>query len=192
MSDEKSALREELIARRRAVGAEGRAELEATLADWVRAAVGERAAAFDAMALYAAKDFEARVDSLEGIGSPGALIAYPRVAGPAELAFHQVSSRDDLIAGPFGLLEPPADAPLVVPGGLRLIIVPGLGFDHFGGRLGWGRGYYDAALPLHPDAIRIAVAFSTQLIDRVPTDPWDTRVDFIITEEGLIECKPCS
>ncbi|KAA0203798.1 hypothetical protein HAZT_HAZT000561 [Hyalella azteca] len=69
-------------------------------------------------------------------------------------------------------------------GGLDLVLVPGLAFTSAGHRLGRGRGYYDTFLSKLPSPGRtklLALAFSEQLVDDVPTDASDVRVHAVIT-----------
>jgi 5-formyltetrahydrofolate cyclo-ligase len=90
----------------------------------------------------------------------------------------------------WGIPEPPADSLLQAasPGDLDVIIVPGLAFDHFGNRLGQGKGYYDRfiARMLGPDVkhpVVIAVGLQCQLLDEestIPTNAYDQKMDIII------------
>lgn len=105
-------------------------------------------------------------------------IALPRIEGD-ELIFRWVSSREGLVAGQFGIMEPTPDA---VSAGcdFDLILVPGLAFDRQGGRLGRGRGYYDRFLS-RASGIIAGVCFEDQLIGTVPLDPHDVRMDVVVT-----------
>ncbi|SDL28545.1 5-formyltetrahydrofolate cyclo-ligase [Natronincola ferrireducens] len=97
----------------------------------------------------------------------------------------------DLEIGNFGVLEPKKEAIRPVdPSILDLIIVPGVGFDQRGYRVGYGGGYYDRFLPkLDPSVPTVAPAFEVQLIDNVPTDSYDFPVQYIVTEDQFIDCK---
>ena len=64
-----------------------------------------------------------------------------------------------------------------------------MGFDKTGNRMGHGKGYYDRFLPLAKNAHRIGLCFEFQLIDHIPTQPSDQKVDYIITEKRIINCK---
>lgn len=69
-------------------------------------------------------------------------------------------------------------------------MVPGLGFDARGGRLGYGGGYYDRLLTRLPStALRVAAAFSAQLLDAVPMEPHDQYVSLIVTEDGPLPAR---
>jgi 5-formyltetrahydrofolate cyclo-ligase len=60
-----------------------------------------------------------------------------------------------------------------------LIIVPGLAFDSHGHRLGYGGGYYDAFLPRHPNTLKVGVGFPFQLVESVPVEDFDEKVDLV-------------
>lgn len=66
------------------------------------------------------------------------------------------------------------------------IIVPLLGFDNMGHRLGRGGGWYDRFLAQHPQACRIGLAYSIQRVSAVPTEQHDITLDAIITESVVI------
>lgn len=65
-------------------------------------------------------------------------------------------------------------------GSYDLIIVPGLAFDSDGNRLGYGGGYYDAFVPHHPNALKVAIAFPFQLVDVVPVEDYDQKVNLVV------------
>jgi len=87
----------------------------------------------------------------------------------------------DLVESMAGIREPVSGVPIPVPM-IDLVIVPGLGFDEHGNRLGRGRGFYDRFLA-HPElrAVKCAVAFEEQLCAEIPSDPLDVRVDMLVT-----------
>lgn len=97
------------------------------------------------------------------------------------------------VVGTYGIPEPdPTVSPLVDPLDLDLICVPGLAFDPSGNRLGYGAGYYDRFLASYPPGTRPAtagLAFSGQVVERVPVGPWDIPVDWVISEEAAIDCR---
>ena len=98
---------------------------------------------------------------------------------------------DELTPGTWQILEPKPEwrARLdrhVEAVELDLIIVPGLAFDRHGDRLGLGKGYYDRLLQhIRPDAVKIAVAFECQIVDKIPVLPHDVRMDMVITENAV-------
>jgi len=101
----------------------------------------------------------------------------------------EVTSLEGFVPGPFGILEPAAGRrlpPAELPWDLAL--VPGLAFDRLGRRIGFGKGYYDRLLSERA-APRIGLAFSFQLIQRVPTLPHDVPVDLVVTESETITAR---
>ena len=85
--------------------------------------------------------------------------------------------------GRFGVREPRGGRPAVDVKQLDLILVPGLGFDRRGGRLGRGRGYYDRLLSCSV-AKRIGVAFTEQCVPEAPVEPHDMRMNCIVSPAG--------
>ncbi|MHB1927117.1 MAG: 5-formyltetrahydrofolate cyclo-ligase [Leptospirillum sp.] len=88
--------------------------------------------------------------------------------------------------GPFGIGEPPVSK-TVSPDSVDLFLLPGIAFDRSGGRLGYGKGYYDRLLT-GLSSPRIALAFHEQIIDRTPLLENDILVDAIITDKEIIHC----
>jgi 5-formyltetrahydrofolate cyclo-ligase len=124
---------------------------------------------------------------LAGLGHP---LALPRVQGWGRpLAFHIWRPGDPLFAGPFQVMEPSSEAPLVSP---HILLVPLLAFDCAGRRLGYGAGYYDMVLrdlrANGPSPFAIGLAFAAQEVAEVPTGPRDQLLDAVVTEEGVHRC----
>ncbi|MCX5747955.1 MAG: 5-formyltetrahydrofolate cyclo-ligase [Proteobacteria bacterium] len=135
------------------------------------------------IALYAAKGTEAATIALDAmLRARGQVVAYPRVVdGTRVLAFH-VAEREALVASVgLGILEPRAEALPIALDAIAAFVIPGVAFDRAGGRVGWGRGYYDATLA-SSDAPRIGLCFECQLLDEIPREPHDARLDVIVTE----------
>ena len=82
------------------------------------------------------------------------------------------------VVGDFNILEPQNEP---YCGTFDLIVVPGVAFDRKGNRIGRGRGYYDRFLCQHLDVKRIGICFDFQLVDNVPTEPLDIKMDEVIT-----------
>ena len=186
----KADLRRAYLDRRRAMDVAARAALSHAiamrlfdLAPWTEAAV---------VHLYVGAvegEVETRAIALDALAS-GKRIACPRVAAdPPRLEHYQIRSLDELVETPRGLWEPdPTRATLVDPAALDLILVPGIAFDRLGGRLGFGAGYYDRFLAGLP-TLKVGLAFSLQIADRVPQSPRDVPVDWIVTESETIACR---
>jgi 5-formyltetrahydrofolate cyclo-ligase len=71
-------------------------------------------------------------------------------------------------------------------------LVPGLGFDRRGVRLGRGSGWYDRALARHPRGMRVGLAYEFQLVPSLPEASWDVRMNTVVTEarvlDGVAQC----
>lgn len=94
---------------------------------------------------------------------------------------------DPLMPGRFGTLVP-ASGSEATP---AVVLTPLLAFDRAGRRLGYGGGYYDRTLAGLPGVTAIGCAFAAQEVDVVPAGDYDARLQAVVTENGLIECKGC-
>ncbi len=141
---------------------------------------------------YVAKGDEADPSVLLDILSGhGCALALPRVTGEAEpLSFAAWTRGEALVAGPFGIMEPKAGAPVVTP---DIIIVPLLAYDATGQRLGYGGGYYDRTLALlrrrNPSILAIGLAFAAQEVTHLMHEPNDQALDWIVTERGATDFR---
>ena len=85
----------------------------------------------------------------------------------------------------FGILEPTSTENIEI-GEIELVIVPGVAFDASCNRMGRGKGYYDRLLS-ESVAAKIGVAFSFQIVDKVPVDPHDVPLDMVVTEVDIFK-----
>ena len=92
---------------------------------------------------------------------------------------------EHLTPGVFGILEPTDIEATSPQSDIDLIIVPGVAFDRQLNRMGRGKGYYDRLLSTL-QAPKIGICFDFQLQDSVPVEPFDKRMDMIITEKEVI------
>ena len=106
-------------------------------------------------------------------------IVVPRVEGDA-MRFYACRP-DALVFGAFGILEPQGERPCPA-GEIDLVVCPGVAFTADGRRLGRGRGYYDRYLgdPVFR-GFRVGVCYAHQLVDDLPVEPHDVRMDRVIT-----------
>ena len=111
-------------------------------------------------------------------------ILLPCVDGD-DLLLRRYTGLDSMVAGPqFGILEPVG--PLFSDyEKIDLIIVPGVAFDIHNNRMGRGRGYYDRLLKSTPNAYKVGVAFSFQMFDEIPVEPFDVPMDKVVSETGF-------
>lgn len=143
-------------------------------------------AAADRVALFSPLASEPDVELLwrEGVHR----FCYPRT-GAQEMEFVEVPHPDHLGAAAWHphIREPASDARIVESAEIALILVPGMAFTASGHRLGRGGGYYDRFLARLPgSAVKLGVCFARQLVDDLPFELHDQRVDAVVTENGLI------
>lgn len=113
----------------------------------------------------------------------GSRLILPRVSGE-ELELVYVEDLSSLRPGSYGIPEP-SSGEVADPEEVDFAVVPGLVFDRRGYRIGFGKGYYDRLLK-RIRAPKAGVAYSFQVLSRVPEEEWDEPVDLIVTEKGVI------
>jgi 5-formyltetrahydrofolate cyclo-ligase len=91
-----------------------------------------------------------------------------------------------LVPSTFGVPEPIGSEIPAAAENIDTIILPMLGFDRQGGRIGYGAGYYDRFLSKNLNLRKIGIAFSCQEVDNLPVDENDIPMDSIVTEEGTV------
>ena len=117
-----------------------------------------------------------------------ARIYAPRMMPENQLDLVMITNTTALVRGPFDVIEPPLESNALADlTALDAIFIPGLAFSLDGDRLGFGGGWYDRLLARIPDkTIKIGVCWNELLIDSVPMDAWDVRVDGTLTEAGYV------
>ncbi len=113
------------------------------------------------------------------------------------LWFGRYQKNDRLIANRFGLAEPDSTRHLVQPWSLDLVLLPLVGFDRAGHRLGMGGGFYDRSFAFrHPASthlsrtpILIGVAHHAQEVKALDHQPWDVTLDYLATDKEIITAK---
>lgn len=93
-----------------------------------------------------------------------------------------------LTVSTFNVPEPIGNELPADPQDIQATIIPLIGFDRQGNRLGYGAGYYDRFLEQYPGIVKIGVGYACQQVDAIPHDRYDIRLDYIVTEEGIISC----
>ncbi|MEX0803077.1 MAG: 5-formyltetrahydrofolate cyclo-ligase [Candidatus Binatia bacterium] len=144
-----------------------------------------------AVAFYSSVQNEVSTDDIADHAlRVGKKVFYPRFS-PNQALFVLIQSAAELSPGTLGIREPSGETLLADHGDLDLLVlVPGLAFDIHGNRLGRGMGWYDRVLrSLGPRTTPVGLAYEFQMVDRVPTEPWDEKVKYIFTENRLIDCQ---
>jgi 5-formyltetrahydrofolate cyclo-ligase len=188
VADEKKNLRAIMIACRDALHAERAAEWSESVERHVLASESYRDAA--AVVLYAAVGNEVSTDLIlsDAIAS-GRAVFYPRVdAATGTIVARRIRNRSELARGAYGILEPPALAEALDRKNFAniLVCVPGVAFGREGQRLGRGGGHYDRFIgQFGGEATSVGLAYSFQLLDRIPETGLDRRLNFIVTESAV-------
>ncbi len=107
----------------------------------------------------------------------------PRCVGK-DLFWHRWEPPQPLLPGAYGILEPSADSRRLEAAEVDLMLVPCVGIDRSGYRLGYGGGYYDRlrANPLWRNVPTIGIGFDFGYVDVLPIEPWDLPLDGVCTE----------
>jgi len=92
----------------------------------------------------------------------------------------------EIVTGRFGVREPAPHCAEILPGTFDLVLVPGVAFDWSGNRLGRGKGFYDRLLA-KTSGVKCGVGYDFQLLGKIPAEPHDARVDYILTPTRCVK-----
>ena len=135
-----------------------------------------------AIAIYKSLDSEVNTNDLIIESLKSKVVLLPRIVNN-EIVFIEINKNTEYIKSRIGVLEPIGN---VYDGSIDLIIVPGISFDKELNRLGFGMGYYDKYLS-KKNIYKIGICFDNQVIDLLPTDDNDIKMDLVITEKKIIK-----
>ena len=110
-------------------------------------------------------------------------VAVPKVEGN-KMNFYYIHSIGELERSNLNIYEPEAKNKVILETKSKnLIVVPGLAFDHFGNRIGYGKGFYDNYFLNHSNVawFKIAYAYDFQVFEKLPVENHDIQIDKIIT-----------
>lgn len=119
-------------------------------------------------------------DLVDEFVNAGKVVLLPCVISEDEMELRRYTGRQDLEESAYHILEPSGDL-FRQYDDIDVVIVPGMGFDREGNRLGRGKGYYDRFLSLIPDAYKIGICFDFQLRDKIPVETTDIPMDEVIS-----------
>ena len=137
--------------------------------------------------VYSSKELEVNTRSLIGdlLASGNPVIVPIIVREDVSLRLSYLKDPSVLVQSTFGVPEPIGSEIPARAGEVDTIILPMLGFDRRGSRLGYGAGYYDRFLARNPRIRRIGIAFACQEAEEIPCDANDIHMNLIITEDGI-------
>jgi 5-formyltetrahydrofolate cyclo-ligase len=118
----------------------------------------------------------------------GLELALPVISGKNDhrMQFHSWREDTELGKNRYGIFEPQKTAPVALSS-VDMLIMPLVGYDRFGNRLGMGAGYYDRCLePLRDSSapLRVGIAYSLQEIDPIDKNKWDIPLHGLVNERG--------
>lgn len=114
--------------------------------------------------------------------------SFPDDGGAPRMEHRLFTGEAQMTPNRWGILEP-VNAPRVATDALGLVLVPALGADRNGHRIGHGAGYYDAFLT-EVSAPTAALVYADCFVDTVPAEPHDVPVDIVVTERGIHRPTP--
>ena len=126
-------------------------------------------------------------EMIEYFISDDKIVCLPRVFGD-DLKFYRIYSLNDKFEkSKFNVLEPIIDSNNYIDvDKIDLLLVPGVCFDVYKNRLGYGKGYYDRYLE-NADVMKIGICYEEQIISKLPVSNNDVRLDKVITDKRTYE-----
>jgi 5-formyltetrahydrofolate cyclo-ligase len=184
-SDLKTSVRKEILGKRNALLPQEIKELSSAIQK--NLSVLDSFVKSKIVLFYASHISEVRTDEmiLESLLSRKVLL--PRMEGGGIIPT-LIMDLDNLIPG-YGGIREPLLAPSVKSSSIDCVIVPGIAFDEFGNRVGTGKGFYDKFLKKATHAVKIGLAFESQMVDSIDQEEHDVQMDFVVTEKRIIDCR---
>ena len=132
--------------------------------------------------IYLSFSSEAQTDGLiDRLIKSGNKVYCPRLENGEMVA---VEYNEDFSISSYGIREPLGQA---FNGDIDCVVLPALAVDGKGNRLGYGKGYYDRYLKKHTQSKRIAFCYDFQVLDQVPCDEWDEKVEIVVTDKRILK-----
>ena len=128
----------------------------------------------------------------------GKMTFFPKVENK-DIFFYEITDFSQLEEGYFHVMEP--NAKICVEEKKRLcfsekerplILTPGVAFDKNGGRLGYGKGFYDRLFAAHPTWVRFGIAYERQITEELFLEEQDQRLQYLVTEQEIWEVGTCN
>lgn len=185
VSEQKALLRKTLIARRKSLSKKEWQRNSESIIEHVLTSKEFKGSDIIHCFVSINERFEVETHSLiETMLSLGKRVIVPIMNGDGTLLHSELTSFSELEANKWGVLEPkhlnPFDLAL-----LNLILVPLLGADLYGNRLGYGKGFYDRFLE-EVEVTSIGLLFEEFILEEIPIEPFDRKLNGLISEKGLI------
>lgn len=188
----KQSLRQSIIASRSVLPEAERVHFSRTIADRIAGLDAYRKAATVLGYMNFGAEFAAEIFVRQALRD-GKQVLLPRVnADTKQLDVYQVTDlAQDVAPGLWSIPEPRAERcrKVVELACVDFILLPGVAFGRDGARLGYGGGYYDKLLArIAHRPVLVAAAFALQVVEHIPLEATDRKVDWLITEQETIRC----
>ena len=192
MTDEaetRTELRKRLRDQRRHLPAEHRTNAEHAAARHLEKFLGSQPPGL--LGTYMPTDGELVINhTVDNLRDLGWRIFLPVLQTDLQMEFAEWVATETLQPNKFGILEPAAPAELLSASSLDVVLVPCVGLDESGNRLGFGAGYYDRAFSGHVAGTErgtklVGCAFDLQLVQGLAAEPCDVPMRYILTESNL-------
>ena len=186
MNNERAALRTELLAKRSAFVAGLPNSVRSLAFRVLPNPVLEQIPPGSRISCYLSMDSEAPTENLlEFLHERGFKLCLPRLGRSIkeDMEFADWAPGDILVPGQMRIPQPAPQAETVTP---DVCLTPMVGFDRRLNRIGHGAGYYDRAFAKLPHALRIGIAWSCQMVDALPVEPWDVPLHMVVTEQQIL------
>lgn len=176
--DTKNNIRQSLLLKRKQIPQEKKVQASEIICEFFKNSPAIQKA--EILYLYIAKDPElSLMPLLRWALEQKKCVGVPKVHGDT-MDFYQLTELEQLSPGAFGILEPNDDCPLLQAKEC-ICLVPGVGFDKSGNRMGYGKGYYDKYFSQYPDLIRIGISYEEQVVEHIPADAYDKKMHMVVT-----------
>jgi len=184
MREQKNRVRQAMRERREALTPAERLERSRRICGHVRGLIRDG----EAVMVYSSKELEANTRPLleELLAAKNPVIVPIIQKEDVSLRLSYLRDPAVLVISTFGVPEPIGNEIHARPEDVDTIILPMLGFDRSGSRLGYGAGYYDRFLARNPRIRRIGIAFACQEAGEIPCEANDIHMNLIITEDGIV------
>lgn len=189
-AEQKAQLRQQLLSLRTDLSLAERQQAEKNIASYIL--TNESWQNAKKIATFASIKGEVNLSFINGMAWQQKKQLYLPILSQQKLLFAPYEQDGKVELNQYGIMEPSvAEDQHMTADQLDLILVPLVGFDIHGNRLGMGKGYFDAALaplmklPQRP--LLMGVAFACQQVSELPIEEWDVPLDMIVTEEGVIQ-----
>jgi 5-formyltetrahydrofolate cyclo-ligase len=187
-------LRKELRERRAAIGASERIAAATSLVEHLEA-IPEFITDANVAGYWAIAGELPLAAIIGGLRARGQVYHLPVIDAQKRLVFAPWSPGMPIATNRFGIPEPSDKKHAhLAPDAMDVVLVPLLGFDRTGYRLGFGGGYYDRSFAFLRDIERpakpvlVGIGYAAQEVDRIEPRDWDVKLDFIATDRELIDC----